>query len=201
MRLKKICLALFLMLAAAAPALADVEHGGDIVVGVTGPTKPQATKLAIEADLDEAVLLAPASGLLNGWSAADPGFDALGADEAAEQFWMLASGAQIRLEIVSIAAGLSVLQSGTFAMADAAGERILLGGPALHAHPTWYAQSSVLGSNWQGTLSATFRLVDTGSTNYAMSDEFTMTFAVPEPASLALLALGAAVTGMRRRTA
>ncbi len=189
--------ALVFALGLAAPATAHDDHG-DITVGRTGITQPTATRLAIEADLDSPVFLAPASGLAAGWTSGHPGFNALAGDEPDERFWTLASGAQVRLEVVSISGGLAVVQPGGGAIADAAGESVLLGGATLHAHPTWYAQASTLGSGWTGTLTATFRLIDTGTTGYESSDPFTMTFTnVPEPTAAILLGLGA--LGLVRR--
>lgn len=187
-------------LVAALPALAQHEHGGDIVVGRAGSTAITADTLAIEADLDESVFLEPVSGLFNGWSSTSPGFDALGEDEPGEGFFTLAGGASIRLEILAIDAGFAVVQSGGGAVADAVGESILLGGSTLHTHPTWYAQSSVLGGEWAGTLSATFRLVDAGTTGYESSEPFTMSFTnVPEPGTAALAAVGAGCVMLWRR--
>lgn len=190
----------FFWVAPTAPAMAQHDHAGDIIVGLAGDSAITADTLAIEADLDEPVLLAPVSGLLNGWASSDPGFDALGADEPGEGFFTLGGGASIRLEIVTIDAGFAVVQSGGGAIADEAGESILLGGPTLHSHPTWWARSGVLGDDWTGTLSATFRLIDAGSTGYAASEPFTMSFTnVPEPAALALLGVGSVLMCFRRR--
>jgi hypothetical protein len=185
-------------------ALAQHQHEGDFIVGVTGVDKASATTLAFEAPEEvehgDDILLSPVSGLLNGWTGTDPGFEHLEADEPAEDFYQLLSGASIRLEIISIDPGLKVWESGLGTLADAAGESILLGDEELHSHATWHLDSDVLGAGWTGTLSGTFKLVDTGSTGYSDSEQFTMHFTnVPEPATLGLLALGGAAMIARRR--
>lgn len=183
----------------AVPAFAQHQHEGDIIVGITGPTAGTADTLAFEGDFDEAVFLSPVSGLLNGWTSAEPGFEHLEEDEDDENFYKLASGVNVRLVIVSIDPGLAVVEAGGGTVADAIGESILLGGFELHSHATWYAQSSVLGAGWTGTLGATFKLIDTGSTGYAESEPFAMTFTnVPEPASM-LLVMGGGLALLRRR--
>ena len=80
-----------------------------------------------------------------------------------------------------------------------AGEQVLLGDDHLHEHVTFHIDSDdpefeMSASPWE----ATFRLVDLGTTGYAVSAPFTMTF-VPEPATGLLLALGAVMAVRRRR--
>jgi len=173
---------------------ARAQHAGDILVGRTA-----AGQLAIEADLDEAILLEPVSGLLRGWTGAEPGYDTLQADEPEEDLFQLAAGANIFLEIIEVDEGLKFWAAAFAALADEAGERVPLGGSSLHTHTTFHIDSDVVGTGFLGTLAATLRLVDTGSTGYADSEPFVMTFTnIPEPGS-ALLALAASGFVLMRR--
>lgn len=182
-----------------APALAhDHQHEGDIIVGRMLGTPD---RLAIEADLNEPVLCEP-SGYpgLNGWIKDDPGFEALMENEPDEGFYTLQPGAQVRLEIVGLDAGIRVWNPDFTQMADAVGEWIDLGDHELHTHMIWHLDSDVLGTGWEGTLHATFKLVDVGSTGYAESETFAMTFTnVPEPATVVMLVLGGMLSLRRRR--
>ncbi len=167
----------------------------DIEVGRTA-----AGQLAIEADLDEATLLEAVDGLLRGWSGADPGWEALEADEPEEDLFQLASGANIFLEIVEVDEGLKFWAAAFAALADEAGERVPLGGSDLHTHTTFHIDSDVVGTGFRGTLAATLKLVDTGSTGYADSEPFVMTFTnVPEPGTVMLAMATAGFFVMRRR--
>jgi len=175
----------------------DHQHEGDIIVGRLLGTPD---RLAIEADLDEPVFCEPsAMPGLNGWLKDDPGFEALLEDEPDEGFYMLQPGAQVRLEVVSLDAGIKLWNPELTQMADAVGEWIDLGDYELHTHMIWHLDSDVLGTGWEDTLYGTFKLVDVGTTGYAESETFGMAFTnVPEPTSVIALALGG-LLGLRRR--
>lgn len=179
-------------------------HAGDIAVGRTG-----AGQVSTEGDAQVLSGLEPLevstsiSGLINGWSSGvdSTGFDHLHTDEPTEDFYALQPGVQIRLEVITIDAGVMIQEQGTFNFADAMGESIALGGEELHSHPTWIINSDVVGSGFSGTLYGTFKLIDLGPTNYGESDPFTLGFSnVPEPSAWILLALGSLVTVLRRRS-
>ncbi len=184
---------------AIAPALAhDHQHEGDIIVGRILGTPDQ---LAMEADLDEPVFCEPSAVPgLNGWLKDEPGLEALMEDEPDEGFYMLQPGAQVRLEVVSLDAGIKVWNPELTQMADAVGEWIDLGDHELHTHMIWHLDSDVLGTGWEGTLHGTFKLVDVGTTGYTQSESFDMAFTnVPEPMTVGLLVLGGLVMGRRMR--
>jgi hypothetical protein len=76
-----------------------------------------------------------------------------------------------------------------------------LGPVPVHEHPFWQIDSTDAGyvpPPGQTEWNARFRIIDTGSTGYLPSDPVTVTF-TPEPASLALLAIGGALAMCRRR--
>jgi hypothetical protein len=184
-------------LSAATPSWAQHQHAGDVIIG-----RSSAGQLKIEADLDEPHLLDAVNGLLKGFAGEEPGFEALTADEPAEDFFMLAPGADIRLEGISLDAALKAHDHlNPLLVIDSAGDQLTLGAFDLHNHVVWHADSldpafDPLATEWQGT----FRLVDVGTTLYAPSDAFTIRFTnVPEPAAITLLAFGLSALMRRKR--
>ena len=129
--------------------------------------------------------LEPVSGLWNalgGWIGMDPGFNALAQDEPDQGMYVLSSGASVWLEIIGVDAGLTVWAEDTSASIDASGQRLRIGGRGLHYHAWWHMDEAI---GQPGTLWATFKFVDTGSTGYADSPPLTMAFTnAPEPADL-----------------
>ncbi len=190
------CLAsLTIALATALPAFAH-EHEGDLIVG-----RNSARELAIEFDFGDTHALPAVSGLLEGFASNAPGFDHLAADEPAEDFYMLETGAAIRFEVISFSPAFKAWTPGLGAALQNPGDFFdFPDGPALHAHLNWHIDSTdpafdMGDSPW----TASFQLVDTGTTGYDPSPIYTMTF-TPEPSSLIALALGA-VALLRRRAA
>lgn len=162
------------VIAALSVSTAFAQHVGDVVVGRTA-----AGRLTIGgfSPDDNIVVLPPVSGLFNGWSDNNPGFDRLVTSEPENDFYTLGSGVQVRIEVVSVDPAFMAVSS-SFVVIDDPGERIILGGSTLHAHLTWLINSNEpdfdpLKVLWQ----ATFRLVDTGSTAYTASEPFTFYFA------------------------
>jgi hypothetical protein len=182
----------------AAPTWAHDQHEGDVIVG-----RSASGQLKVEADIGLS-LLGPVNSLfLKGWAATEPGMESLLADEPLEDFHMLAPGAQISLVGVSLDPAFKVHSPMLDYLIAAPGDQMPLGDNELHEHPTWHIDSQDPGFNplqtvWYGT----FKLVDTGTTGYAASDPFTLTFTnVPAPATLGLLAIGAVAVMRRRRHA
>lgn len=127
------------------------------------------------------IVVCPVDGLLKGYASGQPGFGAVAVDDPPNDLFTLASGASVRLEAVGLESALKVWGPSLGTLMDAPGERILLGGPGLHTHVTWHVDSQdanydVQDMPWTGT----FRLVDTGSTGYTASANFSFSFA-PEP--------------------
>jgi len=188
------CLGGFVVLATcltASRTQAGGQHAGDLIVGRDG-----AGKLKIEFDFTAATSLMPVSGVLNGWSDADPGFEALKTDEPGEDFFTLQTGASIVFEVISFQPAFKAYSPGFATVLDGPGDTWTIGGSNLHEHPTWHIDSDDPGfvpsqTEWQGT----FRLVDQGNTGYDPSDPYTIRFtSVPpvpslSPWGVALLAL------------
>ncbi len=191
-----ICLAAVLTLSLfAVPALAQHQHE-DLIVG-----RSDGGQLMIEfGHWDEAHLLSPVSGSLNGWLGDDPGFAHLEHDEPAENFYRLDDGAEIWFEVVSFEAAFQAWGPGFSGPYLNPGDDVFLGDDHLHEHLEWHINADdpgfdMLDAPWE----ATFKLVDRGTTAYADSPSYTLTF-VPEPATAGLLLLGALVA-LRRRQA
>lgn len=187
---------------------AQHHHEGDFIIGIGGGAAPQ-----LKFEFDEHILsgaetinLEPSvSPSILGWLSDAPGFEALEADEPDEEFFMLASGAQIQLVGVDLDAAMFVRAAtlGTpvrISPSPALGE-LLLGDEALHTHAIWHIDSSAPGYDSLQTIwSGTFKFVDVATTGYGESEPFTLRFAaVPEPASIGLLAMGGMWFVQRRR--
>ncbi len=155
------------------------QHAGDILVGRSGTNQLKASPPGSGGYIPDANIkvLPPVSGLFNGFSDNNPGFDHIVTDIPGIDFLTLQSGTQVRLELVSVDPACKAVTS-SFAIIDVPGERALLGNNLLHTHLTWLIQSDdpaydPLKVLWR----ATFKLVDTGGTAYTESTPFTFYFA------------------------
>ncbi|MFH1746264.1 MAG: PEP-CTERM sorting domain-containing protein [Planctomycetota bacterium] len=174
--------------------LADHGHE-DLIVGITGDNQ-----LAIHYDeFDHDHHLPPVYGpLLFGWQGNHPGFAHLEEDEPAEDFYTLETGVSVLLEVVALDEGLRIYSPG-FGSEPGVGDTMVLGDEYLHAHAEWHIDSTIPGVDpTLYTYGVTFRLLDDGTTGYAPSENYTLTF-VPEPGGLALLALGMTALWSQRR--
>lgn len=148
------------------------QHAGDVWVGVTFQDQ-----LAVSTDgfIPESNFapLTPVSGLIHGWSNDDPGFDHVvtGTDVVP-----LEAGAEIWLEVVAVDAAFEAIDDG-FQFLHDPGDDTFLGESTLHEHITWHIndQDPDFDEN-QCVWEATFVLRDDGSTVYATSAPFTMSF-------------------------
>lgn len=160
-------------------ASVNAQHAGDVLVGRSAANQLKASPAGSGGYIPDAnIKVLPAvSGLFNGFSDNNPGFDRIVADMPGIDFLTLQSGTQVRLELVSVDPACKAVTA-TFAVIDVPGERALLGNQSLHTHLTWLVQSDdpaydPLRVLWR----ATFKLVDTGSTGYSESAPFTFYFA------------------------
>lgn len=187
------------VLATAVVAYGQHHHEGDFVIGVSGGAAPQ-LKFEFDEHLlagDETIPLVPSvNPAVPGWLSSAPGFEALEADEAEEDFFRLGPGVQIRLVGLDLEPALFVRAAtlGTpvrIGPSPALGH-LELGGDALHTHGVWHINSSDPGFDpQQAVWAGTFKFVDAGTTGYGDSEPFTLRFAVvPEPASIAILSIG-----------
>lgn len=166
----------------------------DIIVGVDSGGKIQ-----VEFDhFGEEHELPPVTGLINGWLGDHPGFAHLEEDEPAEDFFMLASGAQIHFEVVLFEEAFQAWGPGFTGPYAEPGDVMFLGDHQLHEHMTWHINSDdPLFDAGDTPWNAQFRLVDTGTTNYAPSDTYTLMF-TPEPTTASLLLIGGLMLCRRR---
>lgn len=152
---------------------AQAQHAGDVWVGRTS-----AGQLSVGGFATAGVgkYLAPSAGLFPGWSDNDPGFDRVINDEPDNDLYTLSSGAQIRLEVVAFDPAFRAVDA-SFNVLDTPGEQTILGTSSLHTHLTWNINiNDPLFDEDAYVYEATFRLLDTGSTTYASSDEITLKF-------------------------
>jgi len=186
----------------AAPAFAGGEEPHtDLEVGLA----PGTNQLFIAGDDDllagiESIELFPGSGFFNGgFAEAEPGFEAVEVDEPGEIDAIDTSIAhQISLERVSFSAGFEMYEPPFSQILSADGMQYQFIQEATESgfhNDLIFANFGNLGD----TFSATYRLVDPSNT-YGASDPFTLNFVnVPEPATAALLLMGAVAVVRRRR--
>lgn len=193
-------IAIITLLVSGAAAFAQPHgHGDDFIIGRTGVSPFQ---IMIEADPDvmsgeEHVPLPLGEGAYEGLFAInDPGWIGLEEDEPDEDFYMLQTGHQVSLKRISFDDG--------FSMFDATAGQILENNNDTYLFPLTtegmiHSHLIFAGDGPEGTVwQATFQLVDPSGL-HAASAPFTVSFeAVPEPATLALLALGSLAL-LRRR--
>ncbi len=162
-----------LALVHAPAALADGQHEGDVLVARSGDNN-----MSWMFNPSPPIVLDPVDGpLFYGWTGTMPGFEHLFSSQPEEDRFTLESGASIHLELLQTEEGFFVWDEGlTGAGLAEPGDRLLLGGHTLHNHPIWHIDSDVVGTDFQGAMDITFRLLDTGSTAYAPSESFTLTF-------------------------
>jgi hypothetical protein len=158
------------------PSLVVAQHAGDVFVGRSSSNqlKIGPTGSGGYVPDDNIKVLPPVSGVFNGWSDNNPGFDHIVSDQPALDFYVLQSGAQVRLELVQCDPAFKTITA-SFQVIDMPGERALLGNQSLHTHLTWLIDSDDPAFDPQRLLyHATFKLVDTGTT--AESAPFTFNF-------------------------
>ena len=154
------------------PARAQI-HDGDI--GLAHNAAAQLQRFGFNPG--QTIVLSPVSGLLNGWSDNDPGFDSLSVDDPGNGLFVLQPGAQIRLRATAIDPALKIWAPNLGNRIDAPGEFLPLGDHQLHEHLTWHIDSSdpafnPVQTSWQVAL----QFEDAGMTGYAASQSFVMTF-------------------------
>lgn len=186
------------VLAPLSTSLAGDGHGhkdGDINIGVTS-----GGQIIVEWS-GEVVALPELPGPLFGFGLDEPGFFTLEEDEPGKGLFVLGAGANIVLEVLSFDDALQGWRPGFSGVFDDLGETWNIGGAPFDTHPFWHIDATdplFVAPPGQTQWSATFRLLDTGSTGYAPSDPVTVTF-TPEPGTLGLLMIGAMAL-IRRRT-
>ncbi|MCG3137540.1 MAG: hypothetical protein HJJLKODD_01386 [Phycisphaerae bacterium] len=154
------------------PLWGDHQHEGDIIVGHSS-----ASQVTIEAELDEIRALDPVSGLLEGWTGDEPGWENLDADEPLEDFYTLAPEAQIIVELVGKDGGIKLWTPLFSDVLNVIGDTWLLGAPDFHEHAIFHIDSTDPAYDPLRTLwRINFVLHDLGSSGYAASEPFTLLF-------------------------
>ncbi len=132
-----------------------------------------------------------------GWILDDPGWATLEGPE--DGLLPLEAGATIMVEVISLSPALRMYDPAGGGEVLAGGQW-MAGGNEFDAHPLWVIDATSpsfdpLQTEWFGS----FRLIDTGSTGYTPSETHRFTFTTPEPASAALLCIGALFASRRAR--
>ena len=151
-------------------------HADDATIGFT-VCVDSGNRLGVEFDADEVFELPEVDGVLVGWAGDEPGFNTLEEDEPEEGFFALAEGANVVLEVVSLSPGFKAHTPGFADILDAPGETWELGAAPFDTHPEWHIDPADPGFDsrrlgWHFTV----RLLDTGTTAYRPSEEFTILF-------------------------
>jgi len=183
-------------LIAASPVYGGIKEG-DVNIGVTAAGQLRGVYFGGPVELPEI------NGPLFGWGDIDPGFFSIENPIPAEGLFVPANGANIVLQVIAFAPALKGWTPGFASVFNDPAEIWNIGPVPFDEHAFWHIDSNDPGfvpPPIQTQWSATFRLLDTGSTGYLPSDPVTLTFVpVPEPTSLSLLAIGALFLAMRSR--
>lgn len=154
---------------------ARAQHADDLVVG-----RSQSGQLKVVGFVEdqEYAELSPASGILQGWTGIEPGLDHLPVAVPGEDVYPLEQGATIWLRLVTADPAVRAIDT-SFAIIDEPGEESLLGDHLLHAHLTWHVSSLHPAFDpEQCVWRAAFVLRDAGTTNYATSEQFVLSFSI-----------------------
>jgi len=181
-------------LIAALPVYAGVREG-DVNIGVTASSQLRGIYFGGPIELPEI------NGPLFGWGLDDPGFFTIENPIPTEGMFVPGEGANIVLEVIAFDPALKGWTPGFASVFDDPGETWNIGLVPFDEHAFWHIDSTDPGfipPPTQTEWSATFRLLDTGSTGYLPSDPITLTF-TPEPTSLTMLAVGGVLLAGRRR--
>lgn len=144
------------------------EEHFDVLIAAT---EAGGGELAIDYDFTEPVpvFLSATLGGLDLYSAADPGFAPLEADEPDEGFYVVEDGVEVSLEITALDPGVRV-KLGSVTL-DQVGDSVVIGTtPELHTHGEW--QVVVPEGTSAGEFSLSFRFV-TDSPDYGPSEAMT----------------------------
>ncbi len=167
------------------------HHHGDFIIG-----RDAGDKLVLDFDTDDHLHLEPiTSPPLAGWSAAEPGFDDLGADEPGEGIFTLNTAvADIVVNFTSVPDAFKIWDG-----LSLVGSSYDLPTPDPHKHLTWHVDSNDPNFN-PAVLDypLSFYFSDTSGT-YSDSDVYTVTFEIPEPATMAMLGISGIALLRRRR--
>jgi hypothetical protein len=157
-------------------ATSRAQHAGDILIGRTEGMQLTATNLP-----EQTRFLSPvSSGPFHGWVSSVLGFDGIVVPEPTNNIFPLNAGANVHLEVVSIDAGLSLrsFTAPASVFVDAPGERLRIGATGnLHNHPIIFIDRAVVGTNFEGQRTVSFRLVDLGTAGHVASPDYSLTFA------------------------
>ncbi len=171
-----VCVALWLT---AAPAASAQPHGGDFWPCITAEGQLALSPAGRDPlePADSLIVLPAASGLFQGWSSNNPGFDDINTDDPANNAFVFDPGGFIRLEVLALDPALLVWNTAFQQFGPGTSAPLGTTEGELHTHLIWHIRSNApefdpARTFWRGT----FRLIDTGSTAYAASDEFTLYF-------------------------
>lgn len=152
-----------------------------------------------EFNFNDLFTLPSASLPLAGWASETPGFEAIEGDDPAAGLYALDTAAKISIEVISFSPALKLWNHELDHSITAPGSLLSLGALPFTEHTTWHIDASDPGFDPLATeWTASFRLIDTGSTAYAPSEPQTLHFTTI-PAPMSVIALAPLATRRRRR--
>jgi hypothetical protein len=172
-------------------------HEGVMHVGRTDT----GTIAIADFDFHDLFTLSPASPPLTGWSGHEPIFESIEADDPGAGIFVLDTAAKVSVEVVLFSPAVKLWNHDLDHSISAPGQQLTLGALPFTEHTTWHVDADdpafdPLATEW----TATFRLIDTGSTAYAPSEAYSLHFTIiPAPMTFMTVAPVALLAIRRRR--
>lgn len=180
---------------AAGPAA--LAHEGIMHIGRTSA----GVLVIADFEFDDLFTLPVADPPLAGWAGHEPAFQSVGADDPGADVFALDAAAKISVEVVLFTTGVKLWNHDLSFQVSQPGESISLGPLPFTDSTVWHLDSAQPGFDpGAGEWSASFRLVDAGTTAYTPSASYTLRLGViPAPSAIASLGVIAGAGLARRR--
>lgn len=177
------------------PASTTLAHEGMMHIGRTSAGLLMIT----DFDFDDLYTLGPAVAPLAGWFGEEPVFKGVEADDPGADIYAISAAAKISVEVVAFSPGLKLWNHDLSGLISQPGETLSLGPAPFEDHTFWHLDSADPAFNPSaGEWTATFRIIDSGSSAYTPSANYTLRLTTPAPGGLSALGFGA-IAAIRRR--